>query len=100
MFSEKSDEYVDALIKAEFESAQQQHGESFERVDIAKDVLFEEVLEARTEFNYVNNLFFMFYADTQKNYLEEIQYKAKLCIKELAQVCAVVEKIKYSAEKK
>ena len=100
MFSANSDKIVNELVIEELKSAIEQHGESFESVDLAKDVLFEEVQEARTEFNYVNNLFFMFYADTKKNYLEEIQNRARLCIKELAQVCAVVEKIKNSAEKK
>lgn len=89
MFSEVSDMYVDIAQATEYRAAVEQHGETFTSADEARSVLAEEITEADIE---VKN---MFIALAKDDY-DGVETAARLCIKESAQVLAVIKKIRLS----
>lgn len=102
MFNPNSDQKVEELVKLELEQAVKQWGEKYHSVNIADMVLQEEVDEAVTEVRGVKNSYILWLeklagkTDIQADVIEVIEKCAKNGIKELAQVCAVCEKIKVS----
>lgn len=89
MFSEVSDMYVDIAQATEYRAAVEQHGETFTSADEARSVLAEEITETDIE---VKN---MFSALSRDDY-DGVETAARLCIKESAQVLAVIKKIRLS----
>lgn len=99
MFAEHSDKLVKKLIQAEFQNACDHYGCTYSDLDEAEKILIEEINEAETE---VEELEFRF-SETDwidgKNLsvdLNKMQKRAINGIKELAQVCAVINKIRLS----
>ena len=99
MFAEKSDKLVKKLIQAEFQNACDHYGMTYDSLDEAEKILIEEINEADTEVEELDLRF----SDTDwiegKNLsvdLNKMQKRAINGIKELAQVCAVINKIRLS----
>lgn len=99
MFAENSDKLVKKLVQAETVNAIQNYGKTYDNTAIAEDVLLEEVQEADKE---LDNLYMAFACTdfTKKEYVKlncaKIKKAAINGIKELAQVCAVINKIELS----
>lgn len=89
MFSEVSDMYVDIAQTTEYRSVVEQHGSRFESVDEAKAVLAEELTEADIE---MKNMWHCF----SRMDIDGAESAARLCIKETAQVLAVIKKMRNS----
>lgn len=102
MFNTKSDQVVEELVNLELDQAIKQYGEKYESIDIADEVLCEEIQEAFDEFKSVQNIHILWLeklvgkTDIQVDVINVLEKVAKNGIKELAQVCAVCEKIKKS----
>lgn len=102
MFNTKSDQVVEELVKLEFDQARRQWGETYNSIDIADEVLHEEIQESLVEFMGVKNIYLRWLenlagkTDGQTDIIGALELCAKNGIKELAQVCAVCEKIKHS----
>lgn len=86
MFAPESDVIVDSLIEAEYKSAVNQYGKTYQDENEAHEVLFEEIIESINEVKKLTpNVSTECAAVNIKN--------ARAAIKELAQVCAVCGKI-------
>lgn len=102
MFNPNSDQKVDELVQLELDQAIKQWGEKYHSINIADMVLEEEIEEAKAEVKGVQNTYVLWLeklagkTDIQADVIEVIEKCAKNGIKELAQVCAVCEKIKKS----
>lgn len=102
MFNPNSDQKVDELVQLELDQAIKQWGEKYHSINIADMVLEEEIEEAKAEVKGVQNTYVLWLeklagkTDIQTDVIEVIEKCAKNGIKELAQVCAVCEKIKKS----
>ena len=100
-FSEQTEKLIEQLIQAEYKNACDLWGVKYSSKEEACDVLNEEVREAGyeiTELNY-RNFDFIKYAvsgDEQlpNNWIKETEIYVRNSIKELAQVGAVLQKIK------
>lgn len=101
-FAEETEKLVNELIQAEYENACENWGEKYHSKEEACDVLDEEVREVGYEVDRLGNRNFEFikYAYDNKqlpnNWIEETEKYIKNAIKELAQVGAVLMKIKNS----
>ena len=89
MFSEVSDMYVDIAQATEYRAAVEQHGETYGSKVEAHKVLEEEITEVNAE------VFAMLQHLTEDDY-DKIEAAARNCIKESAQVLAVLKKIRSS----
>lgn len=102
MFNPESNKKVEELCSLEFNQAVKQWGEKYKDIDEAQEVLNEEINESVTELVGVRNCFVLWLeklagkTDIQADVINVIELCAKNGIKELAQVCAVCEKIKNS----
>lgn len=102
MFNPNSDQKVEELVQLELDQAIKQWGEKYHSINIADVVLEEEIEEAKAEVKGVQNTYVLWLeklagkTDIQADVIEVIEKCAKNGIKELAQVCAVCEKIKKS----
>ena len=100
MFSEKTEKLVNELIQAEYEKACEDWGMEYASKQEACDVLDEEVREVGYEIRELRyrNFDFIKYAyndmKLSDNWIEETEKYIKNAIKELAQVGAVLQKIK------
>lgn len=99
MFAEKSDKLVKKLIQAEFQNAVDHYGQTYSDLNEAEKILIEEINEADTEIEELDLRF----SDTDwidgnglSIDLNKMQKRAINGIKELAQVCAVINKIRLS----
>lgn len=103
-FATETENIVNQLIQAEHKNACDLWGEKYTSKEEACDVLDEEVREVGYEFISLQcrNFDFIKYAyDNKKlpnNWIEETEKYIKNAIKELAQVCAVLLKIKNTLE--
>jgi hypothetical protein len=100
-FSDRTEKLTEHLIQAEYENACTQFGEKYHSLHEAYAVLLEEVEEVKPEITQLLNSFDIFWLWVKRNnqghkYLcVEDMYKAtENAIKELAQVGAVLLKIK------
>lgn len=102
MFNAESDKKVVELVNLELDQAIKQYGEKYESIDIADNVLLEEIQEAENEIKSIKTAYIFWLEDLtegnnrQKTTIDMIQTFAKNGMKELAQVAAVCEKIKRS----
>lgn len=100
MFATEAENLVEQLIQAEYKNACENYGEKYHSKEEAWDVLNEEVREVGyeiTELGYHNFDFIKYVYDNQKlpdSWIEEAEKYVKNAIKELAQVGAVVRKIR------
>lgn len=98
-FASETENLVEQLIQAEYKNACEIWGKEYTSKQEACDVLDEEVREVGyeiTELNY-RNFDFIKYTYGNKlpdNWIEETEKYVKNAIKELAQVGAVVRKIR------
>lgn len=99
MFSNQSDKLVKKLIQAEYKNATDNYGFTYSDLKEAETILIEEIEEADAE---IENLDLRF-SETDwidgkdlKTDLNKMKKYAINCIKELAQVCAVITKIQLS----
>lgn len=99
-FSEQTEKLTQDLIQAEYLNACDLWGEKYSCKEEVCDVLDEEVREVEHEFRslqYRNFDFIKYAYDNEKlpnNWIEETERYIKNAIKELAQVGAVLMKIK------
>ena len=99
-FSEQTETFVNGCIASEYKNACEKWGEKYHSKEEACDVLDEEVREVGYEVDRLGNRNFEFikYAYDNKqlpdNWIEETEKYIKNAIKELAQVGAVLQKIK------
>lgn len=100
-FSEHTEKLTHELIQAEYKNACEQYGEKYNSLHEGYAVLLEEVEEVKPEITQLLNSFDVFWLWVKRNnqghkYLcVEDMYKAtENTIKELAQVGAVLMKIK------
>lgn len=104
MFAEETENLVNQLIQAEYKNACDLWGEKYTSKEEACAVLNEEVREVGYEIAELiyHNFYFIKYAyNNQKlpdNWIEETEKYVKNAIKELAQVGAVVRKIRTTKE--
>lgn len=104
MFNPKSDKKVKQLCRLELKNARKHWGEDYSTIKEADEVLVEEIREADVEISKVKKAFVVWRSrinekKPEKNpdqAIDSILESAKNGIKELAQVCAVCEKIKKS----
>lgn len=89
MFSEISDMYVDIAQATEYRAAVEQHGYKFTSMKEAREILEEEVIEVHEE------VIDMVQSMSAEDY-DKTEAAARNCIKESAQVLAVLQKIKRS----
>lgn len=89
MFSEVSDMYVDIAQATEYRAAVEQHGYKFSSTKEAREVLAEEVIEVHDEVTA------MIQSMSEEDY-DKTEAAARNCLKEAAQVLAVLQKIKRS----
>lgn len=100
MFATETENLVEQLIQAEYKNACEVWGEKYHTKKEACDVLDEEVREVGYEYSNLEYRNFDFikyaYGDEQlpDNWIEETEKYVKNAIKELAQVGAVVRKIR------
>ena len=100
MFATETEKLVNDLIQAEYKNACDLWGEKYSNKEEACVVLNEEVREVGyeiAELSYRNFYFIKYAYDNQKlpdNWIEETEKYVKNAIKELAQVGAVVRKIR------
>lgn len=100
MFAEETEKLVNDLIQAEYKNACDLWGEKYHSKEEACDILKEEVREVGyeiAELSYRNFYFVKYAYDNQNlpdNWIEETEKYVKNAIKELAQVGAVVRKIR------
>lgn len=99
MFAIETEKLVEQLIQAEYKNACDIWGEKYHSKKEACDVLNEEVYEVVNEITELNsrNFDFVKYTYGNKlpdNWIEETEKYVKNAIKELAQVGAVVRKIR------
>lgn len=106
-FSENTERLVKELIQAEYKNACEKFGETFHSLHEGYAVLLEEVEEVQHYFENVliglNNLWIAVKENKENNVLgeqDEMFFDTKETIKELAQVGAVLMKIKNSLEEK
>lgn len=88
MFSEVSDMYVDIAQATEYQAAVAQHGDRFADDNEAEEVLQEEMYEASVEAENFSRFYEYPLMD-----IDIIEHHVRLCIKECAQVLAVIKKI-------
>lgn len=101
MFSNMSKKLAKKLIQAETINAIEHYGSTYKDSEEAEAVLVEEIQEAEAE---LDNLYMAFAVtnfdrntkDELKRNCEKMKKAAINGIKELAQVCAVLNKIEYS----
>lgn len=102
MFNPESEKKVSELVELETAQAVKQWGETYKSVDEASEVLLEEIKESIMEIKGLENAYYMWIKETggkTKSPVDIINVIKKLAengIKELAQVCAVCNKIKKS----
>ena len=104
-FSEKTKTLTSTLIQAELENIIKQYGDKYNSLHEGYAILKEELEEAVIELKAFNTCFNMYWVaikdndkvETEKNIKYMIYYHEKM-IKELAQVGAVLQKIKNTAE--
>lgn len=99
MFADQSDKLVKKLIQAEFKNAVDHYGLTYKDLDEAERILIEEITEADTEVEELDLRFSETDWTDGKNLdvdLNKMQKRAINGIKELAQVCAVINKIRLS----
>ena len=104
MFNPKSDKKVKQLCRLELKNARKHWGEDYSSIKEADEVLIEEISEADIEISRVKKAFVVWRGRVNDSRPERdpnqaidlILESAKNGIKELAQVCAVCEKIKKS----
>lgn len=100
MFAPETEKLVNDLIQAEYKNACENYGEKYHSKEEACVVLNEEVREVAFEFvelSYHNFDFIKHAYDNKQlpdNWIEETEKYVKNAIKELAQVGAVVRKIR------
>jgi hypothetical protein len=101
MFATETENLVEQLIQAEYKNACENYGEKYHSKKEACDVLDEEVKEVGYELDglqYLNLEYIKcaYYDNFQlpDNWIEETEKYVKNAIKELAQVGAVVRKIR------
>jgi hypothetical protein len=100
MFATETENLVEQLIQAEYKNACENYGEKYHSKKEACEVLNEEVREVEYEFAELSyrNFDFIKYAFADKklpdDWIEETEKYVKNAIKELAQVGAVVRKIR------
>lgn len=104
MFAIETEKLVEQLIQAEYLNACENWGEKYHSKKEACDVLNEEVYEVVNEITELNyrNFDFVKYTYGNKlpdNWIEETEKYVKNAIKELAQVGAVVRKIRTTKDK-
>lgn len=106
-FSDRTENIVNQLIQAEYKNACEQFGKKYNSLHEGYAVLLEEVEEVKPEITQLLNSFDVFWLWVKRNnqvhkYLcVEDMYKAtENAIKELAQVGAVLMKIKNTLEVK
>lgn len=103
-FAPETEKLVNQLIQAEYKNACEDWGEKYNSKKEACDVLDEEVREVGyeiSELNYRSFDFVKYAYDNRKlpdNWIEETEKYVKNAIKELAQVGAVLMKIKNTSE--
>lgn len=106
MFAEETEKLVNELIQAEYKNACEQFGDKYNSLHEGYAVLLEEVEEVEVEFEFIESTLKGIWKETKtfslKNYSEkillgycknEMEY-VKRTMKELAQVGAVLQKIK------
>lgn len=96
MFNPKSDKKVKELVELEYKQAVSQWGKVFPDEKTAAEVLEEECQEAHDEVSEIFKKFrrwMIVSEDSIKTIVPDIKKNAENGIKELAQVCAVCEKI-------
>lgn len=97
MFSKKSKELVKKLVQSEYVNAVETYGNEYESDIVMCEVLNEEMNEAHEEVKATSQAFVQFLENLKDNKdcqkeLNEVEERATLAIRELAQVCAVVQK--------
>lgn len=104
-FATETEKLVNELIQAEYKNACEIWGEKYNSKKEACDILNEEVREVEWEITELNcrNFEFIKYAyynneQLPDNWIEETEKHIKNAIKELAQVGAVVRKIRTTRE--
>lgn len=99
MFAEQSNKLVKKLIQAEYKNAVDNYEATYKDLREAESILLEEVEEADAE---IENLDLRFSeadwidGSDLKTDLNKMKKYAMNCMKELAQVCAVITKIQLS----
>lgn len=99
MFAEQSEKLVKKLVQAEYRNAVEHYGETYKDLNEAEAILIEEINEADAE---VENLDLRFSeadfisGNGLKIDINKMRKYAINGIKELAQVCAVLNKIQNS----
>lgn len=105
MFAPETDELVNELIQAEYKNACEKFGNKYNSLYEAYAILLEEVEESEKEFARIKTELSFLWAniknDKEQNmefYLNVLPKYTKNAIKELAQVGAVLIKIKNTLE--
>lgn len=101
-FAKESENLVQKLINAEYLNACQQYGETYTDIEEMHEVFDEEIQEVFCEIKALLSLTPLikhYIATKDFKYLERVENVAKNGIKELAQVGAVLQKIKNTLEK-
>lgn len=100
-FSAKTEQLVDELIQAEYKNACEKFGEKYNSLHEGYAILLEEIEEAEAEMKKIKRDLEFLWLYTKRNDIEminlnlnRIQESDLSCIKELAQVGAVLFKIK------
>lgn len=96
MFNLESDNKVKELVDLEHKQAVKQWGKKYPDEKTAAEVLEEEIHESGDEVVEISKIFrrwIMVSEDSIKNIIPEIRKHAENGMKELAQVCAVCQKI-------
>lgn len=99
MFAIQSDKLAKKLIQSEYRNAVETYGEKYESIDLAEDVLSEEISEADEE---IENIYMAFsvmdFSNPTKLKMSVSKMRKAVIngIKELAQVGAVLNKIEKS----
>lgn len=105
MFAPETEKLVEQLIQAEYTNACEKFGNKYNSLHEAYAILLEEVEESEKEFARIKTELSFFWANI-KNYREQnmefyldvLPKHTKNAIKELAQVGAVLQKIKNTLE--
>lgn len=99
MFADNSDKLVKKLIQAEYKNAVKHYGAEYKTLSEAESILLEEINEADVEIEELDLRFSETDWNDGKNLvmdLNKMQKRAMNGIKELAQVCAVITKLRLS----
>lgn len=101
-FSDRTEKLTEHLIQAEYENAVVNYGEKYHSLHEGYAILYEEVEEAKFEIDRIDALLRTIWQEVKKSQfqkymkddLSKLNQVIYLSIKELAQVCAVLMKMR------